>query len=383
MPLSMYIKSISYVPLEEIESSYYYHYNAVSPTLTSNGCKEHWVSKSSGAITFVEPNGDFIEIEEMPNLTYEEISTWSSNDIRIDPKYVIEGDKMQFGSYPQTLVMDNRLKARLKHLAGGKAPSLTSMGNWKLLNHYSSGSKANNMFYQDVYDSVTGSMYRGIYLLENRPFDPVSILSGANEILLLNQSTQYNNGYYTGRYYWFKYEPIVWDINAKSSTTYVLTSNLVLDAFEFDYNINSNSQTTATNKGENSYKNSTLRAFLNSEFKNTAFSESQLSLIRDYSVDSEKDKVSINSESNILSFYETTEARMKSPTSYALAMGVYSSTGDVYGTCNYWLKSSSMASYSAKIMANNGISSDRYVWYTNTGVVPCITINLGGFLNEQ
>ena len=112
-----------------------------------------------------------------------------------------------------------------------------------------------------------------------------------------------------------------------------------------------------------------------------AFSENQVSFIRDYAVDGEYDKVLINSETNILSFYQTTETRAKSPTSYALAMGVYSTTGDIYGNCFYWTKGSGTDSYKAVAMTANGTSTSRDVWYTNTGVLPSISINIGGFTN--
>lgn len=381
MPLSMYIKSMSFVPLEVTENNNYYHYDAVPATLTENGSKEHWVNKKTGEVTLIEPTGEFVKIEDQPAPTQEEINSWEEDDARIEPKYIFDGNKLRFGSYPQTQVNDNTLKSRLKHQAGGVAPSESNPGKWQLLDHYSGGRKSTKMFYQDVFDSVSKSKYRGIYLLENRPHDPVSNLLEASETSLLNQSTQYKNEYNTGRFYWFKFEPIVWDINTNNSTTYVLTSNLVLDAHEFDFNVNSTSATSSANKGENVYKDSTLRSFLNDEFKNTAFNESQLSFINDYSVDGEKDKVSVNSETNIITYYGSADLRNKSPSRYALAMGAYSSTNDIYGSCFYWAKSSTTTSYRAVAFNAEGKSINRDVWYTNTGVLPCISINVGGITN--
>ena len=283
MPLSMYIKSMSFVPLEATEANNYYHYEAVPATLNENGSKEHWVNKKTGEVTLIEPSGDFVKIEEQPTPTQEEINSWDDDDARIEPKYIMDGNKLKFGSYPQTQVNDNTLKTRLKHLAGGTAPTSSSYGNWKPLNQYSGGKKSTKMFYQDVFDAKSKAKYRGIYLLENRPHDPVSSLEESSETSLLNQSTQYKNEYLTNRFYWFKFEPIIWDINTNNTTTYVLTSNLVIDAHEFDFNLNSTSSTASANKGENIYKDSTLRSFLNDEFKNTAFNDSQLSFINDYS----------------------------------------------------------------------------------------------------
>ena len=381
IPLSMHVKSISYVSLDEIEQSQYYHYDAVPATLNENGCKEYWVNKKSGEVTLIEPTGDFVKIEEKPSPTPEEINSWDEDDARIELKYAFDGNKLRFGSYPQSQVRDNALKAILKHEAGSKAPTIDNPGKWKPLNHYSAGRKTTKMFYQDVFDSTTKSKYRGIYLLENRPLDPISDLNGLEAESLFKQSTQYRNGYSTGKFYWFKFEPIIWDINCTNSNIFVLTSNTILDAFEFDYNINSSYATPDESKGDNTYQDSTLREFLNSSFKDTAFNQTQLNVCNDYLISDEKDKVSINSEANNLGYYQTMESRKKSPSSYALAMGVYSSTNDIYGNSYYWTRSPYSSSYKAMVMTPNGITTNRDVWSVNTGVAPCININLGGLVN--
>ena len=81
-------------------------------------------------------------------------------------------------------------------------------------------------------------------------------------------------------------------------------------------------------------------------------------------------------------FFSQEESRKKTPTHYALAMGVYSSTGDIDGNCFYWTKGSGDASYQVVSMTAEGTSTNRDVWYSNTGVLPCISINIGGFTNE-
>ena len=119
----------------------------------------------------------------------------------------------------------------------------------------------------------------------------------------------------------------------------------------------------------------------NNEFKNAAFIEEQLSFVKDHSINSEKDKITINSETNIYSFYPNETSRLKSPSRYALAMGVYSSTNDIYGHSMYWTKSASTTSYKAVAVNTNGTLGGRYVWYTNTGVLPSINLDIGAFDN--
>ena len=135
---------------------------------------------------------------------------------------VRNGNKVIFGVYPQTKVNDSTLTAELD---GSNSAWILSNGTW----------------YADVTNGE--NKYRGVKLAEN------------------------------GTATWFKYEPISWTILEEKDGKALVLCDTVIEILAFD---ESNS---------NNYEESTIRAWLNENFINTAFGELAQDVIATIEVD--------------------------------------------------------------------------------------------------
>ena len=122
------------------------------------------------------------------------------------------------GYYPQKHVNDATLIASLDALTAAE-----SNGWYKLGDTYYAKAAHNENHYDTTFDDGTKIMY--------------------------------------GTYFWFKVEPIEWNILSSSNGQYSLVSKLLLDAHAYDAEYNNN------------YKDSDIRAWLNGEFYNKAFAK--------------------------------------------------------------------------------------------------------------
>ncbi|MBQ4098134.1 MAG: hypothetical protein IJC72_02390 [Clostridia bacterium] len=317
-------------------------------------------------------------------------------------EYVREGEKIYFGSYPQTEVTDSILKTTLNNLAG-TLPTSSNSRNWMSYGYYISGSvQKNYMWYIDVTSS--GEKYRGVYFSSYRPYRTTSSSSASN-------SRQYDNGYYPNTAYWFKYEPIEWRILGESGGNALIMANLILDSQAYQnecYYINGNCYTNSNGAPggtyANNYKYSTIRSWLNDNFYNTAFSEIEKELINTVTVDNSAESTGYNTNEYacentndkvfLLSYKQVTNsaygfssnysdndpARRLKTTDYAQSQGCYTSTSTSYlGNGNWWLRSPrNDHGYYDRSVDYDGEVSDSYynVNNTNDGVVPALQIRL-------
>ncbi|MCR4661526.1 MAG: DUF6273 domain-containing protein [Clostridia bacterium] len=209
------------------------------------------------------------------------------------------GNDIYFGYYPQTLVTDETLLAQLNQTYTD-LPGRTEdqFNGWTSYEYYvgenanGSAQKANIMFYFDT--EYNNAKYRAVYMLQYRSDNPdyaVGYQPSSSD--KWSRTRQENTGYQRCVVYWFKYEPIKWRIleerkdgKALLIADIVLDSQAFLDIVEFiGYNDKSNSMYRNTNPGvpENTYVNnyeySSIRAWLNDTFYNTAFTQLQKQLI--------------------------------------------------------------------------------------------------------
>ena len=246
---------------------------------------------------------------------------------QLSPPYEINGNKLYFGSYPQTKETNEELISKLNKMAGTK-PTTDNCYNWIDYNYYSEGSMASFMFYQDIdYDKDGHYDYRGVYFTQYRPSDI------ENESAP-NTSQQDNNGYFINEVYWFKYEKIEWDILFESEGEKLIIANLILDS-QYYYPSSSN-HVFEHNGGEgyvNNYELSYVRKFLNDDFYNTAFNKIQKELIQVtelnnsdnagvFACNNTNDKIFLLSYSEAFEFYENDESRKAHGTDYAIAQGL-------------------------------------------------------------
>lgn len=181
------------------------------------------------------------------------------------------GDLIEFGSYPQSEVKDSDLIAKIE--AAGKSIS------WVDYNYYAgTGVRgdgnmkpiANMMLYKDI--TYGGNKYRAVKINQYRP--------SYTHYTSPSQSTyadQYENGYYTGNTYYFKYEPLTWRV-LDPDEGYVMC-NQIIDSQAYQNFIYYNGSQYYNSKGCANYASdwvtSTLRQWLNNDFYNTAFSSEE------------------------------------------------------------------------------------------------------------
>ena len=205
------------------------------------------------------------------NDTEEEIVEIETPNVRGKTDVVYTDNKdgtIYFGMYPQTKVTDQTLLTKLNEKIG-TLPTANALGLWTAHDFVN----ANNYFedypdfsfFLDVKED--GAYYRAIYVTEYRLYNPLSSST---------TSYQKSNGYEINTVYWFKYEPILWQVlTTKQDGSRLLFSDMAIDTIAFD------------NDGycENYYATSTSRKFLTESFLNYAFTPAEIAMIPTVEVD--------------------------------------------------------------------------------------------------
>lgn len=174
------------------------------------------------------------------------------------------GDIIEFGSYPQSKVTDSSLVSALNKAS----KKWVSYGYYSGDGSYGSMKPGNWMEYADF--TYNGTKYRAVTFSQYRPYWTIDASSSGN-------SYQDDNGYTTNNVYYFKYEPLKWRV-LDPSTGLVLCES-VIDSRAYSNTIYSDNS-SCWNDAEhthyaNDYTTSSIRAWLNDDFYNTAFSPSQ------------------------------------------------------------------------------------------------------------
>ncbi|MEI6579256.1 MAG: DUF6273 domain-containing protein [Eubacteriales bacterium] len=227
----------------------------------------------------------------------------------------VKGDKLSYGSYPQSKVTDANILSQLNSAALGTDNTVTLSGG--------------------KYLKVNFSKYTPYYSTSPATFE---------------YSYQDDNGYVVNTTYWFKFEPIVWRVLYSKTGELYLLSDKVLDSQAYN-----NADTDIT------WANSSLRKWLNSSFYNIAFSVSQKANIKNsYNVNpnnpdsyakggaSTNDKIflisypdSLNSSYGFSSDPNFTDAKRRDTgTDYAKCMGLNTNIDETQfnGNCYWWLR---------------------------------------------
>ena len=309
--------------------------------------------------------------------------------------YTRIGNKITFGTYPQTLVTDKDLENALSAKAGD-VPTADDAKAWKSYGYYVSGSVSDYMWYIDVENE--GEKYRGVYFDSYRPYSTDITSSPTN-------TNQRENSYSKNTVYWFKYEPISWSIlreDAQNDTALIIC-DMIIDsqAYQNTYLYDSNTYEYYNVLPEvpektfaNNYAYSTVRKWLNETFYNTAFSDLQKEIIITTTVDNsasttsstENNYVCENTEDKIflLSYADISNGGyglnsdncQKKNTDYAKAQGSCTYLGGSYdGNGWWWLRSpNDYLSYSARVVYSDGKIYRESVEYVNRGIVPVLQI---------
>lgn len=244
--------------------------------------------------------------------------------------------------------------------------------------------------------------YRGVYFTKYR-------LSDSQFVDAI--SAQPNNGYTIGNVYWFKYEPIRWNVIKTEDGKALLCGEKILDAQAFcdmtTYNADEDKYYNGTEDVPNgtfanNYAYSSIRNWLNNTFYQTAFDKDERadvlltrvdntvdpsvpnlqSKVNPYLCESTTDRVFLIGLVDVTNEEYAFEGRslLKKATDYALCMGLQPSNdeGEFADAANWWLRtpyyarSDSVKQVSYKGSTYSAVIVDR----TGMGVVPALTISL-------
>ncbi len=181
-------------------------------------------------------------------------------------------------------------------------------------------------------------------------------------------------------------EEIEWIVLEKDGMSLLLISKYALDCQQYN-----------TSRSSVTWETCSLRKWLNGTFLNTAFSESERSMIPYAKVSADKNPDYGTSPGNsttdqvfLMSFaegekYLSYEARECTPTAYAIAQGAKThnlimANGNVGPTvCEWWLRSPGYDSSEAAICTEHGLffTVGHYVDYIDRAVRPSLWINFG------
>ena len=278
------------------------------------------------------------------------------------------GDLIEFGSYPQTKVTDSSLISSLnavqKYWASYKYYRGTS-------NSPGSMQPFDGVLFADLW--FEGVKYRALKIDQYRPTHTFYTSSSGN-------SEQDDRGYYTGTVYYFKYEPLIWRV-LDPTDGFVICENLV-DAQPLQSVIYSSGGNYYQDAGStvyaNNYATSTLRDWLNYEFYETAFTDTQKANILVHSYGNEfpssaynypatDDKISLATAADVTNAdygFSENSSRSAVATDYAKSQGMYKN--------NQWrLRSPGTDSKSSNFLNNSGgFTEDSDVYYVGSGIRP-------------
>ena len=314
------------------------------------------------------------------------------------------GDIIQFGSYPQSKVTDSETISALN----AKAPAWvewTSYGYYSGTGDFGTMVQGDWMRYTDI--MYNGNKYRGVKFTQYRPY------------LTYNQSsssytTQVNNGYSTNTVYWFKFEPIDWRVLYPA--TGLVMCETIIDSQPYSNTIYDNVNASDWRYGyfndasytnyASDYETSSIRKWLNNDFYNTAFTDSEKKEINTTTLNNDgyytsvgttgyekldsnstNDKIFLLSHNEVrnsnLGFNSSASAddpaRFAQGSDYAQSQGlyVYRSSGSTYNNNSYWLlRSPSVSSDCCCGVDRDGISTIHFsVSDSNLGVRPALCLN--------
>ena len=311
------------------------------------------------------------------------------------------GDIITFGSYPQSEVTKESDSATYSKLEAASK-------NWVSYKYYSGDGSRGSMKQGDwmEYADITlgGERYRAVKFTQYRSYYTNYPFDSNNSDRSSYNSHQDDNGYMVNNIYYFKYEPLKWQV--LDPNTGLMLSKSIIDSQAFSNTIYK-SGTDAYGKAAfwnnasytnyaNDYATSSIRKWLKEDFYNTAFTSAQKQNILPTTLDnsaystnySKYDSISTTDNVFLLSCSEaqnasygftdstdSSETRKAMGTDYAKAQGLWGSSSN---ECSGWcLRSAAYASYSAcEVSYSGSVNASRSsVDYTSNGIRPALRLS--------
>ncbi|MCQ2472415.1 MAG: Ig-like domain-containing protein [Clostridia bacterium] len=276
---------------------------------------------------------------------------------------------ISFGSYPQTHITDSNTISNLNNQSK----------TWKSYKYYSgSGSDSDGkmaagdyMEYADI--SYNNQKYRAVRFSSYRPSYTGYKLNGTEKHI------QQNNGYVEGKIHYFKFEPLKWRVLDPSSG--LVMCEKAIDSQAFNNYIEKAVTAYYGNKDRtylaSDWKNSSLKKWLNNNFYNDAFSNSDKAKINEnYKVFLLSKGDAVNSKYGFNSNIAAHDAaRQMKSTDYAKCQGCWKSSASGFeGNSQWWLLTSN-DSKTAFFTQDTGFSTNAYgVGDTSKGIVPALRL---------
>ncbi len=296
------------------------------------------------------------------------------------------GTLVTFGSYPQSRVTDSSLLARLNSM------SLS----WTYYDYYCDSKQEDFMKYADI--TYSGERYRAVTFNHYRPY--WWTYSDNADVTLQDE-----NGYEPNKVYWFRFDPIVWRVLDTSSGLLMAENLIDSQPFHNVYYYNNYGDQSYTYYASN-WAYSSLRAWMNGDFCNTAFGSEKsyiknTSLTTPSSYSSEYDAAPTNDKVFLLSRADVLNPsygfssdngsgadtnRIAYGTDYARCQGLYvdSSTGFYYSGASYWrLRTpynnggADYVDYDGSVYSYSGTNSARL------GIRPALNVNLQSAISQS
>ena len=242
-------------------------------------------------------------------------------------------------------------------------------------------------------DSLTTPESNGWYLYDGNYYAKVSAKDHYNSSFTPDYYT-FDNGTVikSGTAYWFKCEPISWNVLTNNDGEYYLVSSVLLDVHCY-YNSTSNRVIDGQTVYPNNYKYSDIRTWLNEDFYNSAFALGneyiQTTIVdnsasttdysnNEYACDNTEDKVFLPSYQD---YHNSPDgfSRDCRTTDWARARGAHCSTKSKYLYNGYYCARSPYSEYSdyAWCVDDGGyLDKSYYVDHPIFSVRPAITIKI-------
>lgn len=183
------------------------------------------------------------------------------------------GDTIEIGSYPQTLVTDSNLLAKLNSLDLNWISYQYYRGDeGHITSSFDSIRQEDYMFYSDVV--FENLKYRAVRIDGYRPYATEKAPVHSNEWSYMNTAFQPCNGYFLNKIYWFKYEPLEWYVLNPNEGLLLAKKTLDCQPFSNYYGVESDDPSSWL-VVENMWETSDIRKWLNIDFYNLAFDEKE------------------------------------------------------------------------------------------------------------
>lgn len=290
-------------------------------------------------------------------------------------------EDLTYGYYPQSIENDTSI---INSLDATYGTPITQSGSWTSYDYYASSELSSYMYYVDVdIDNDEALDYRGVYFTSYRPINTTDALG--------NSSYQYDNGYLVNTTYWFKYEPISWDVLDQEDGKLLITSSIIVDSQSFYHKMNVEEFEHNGGTGfANNYELSDIRLWLNNEFFAHAFNEykddvvaiktvdnslaSTLDSVNQYVCNDTEDRIFLPSRYEANEYLSSSELEARG-SDYAKCQGLYTA---LENDSVFWGLRTPYPnqSYKVRYVTNDGATSYDSIYKTSMGVRPTLWINI-------